>query len=346
MASRDKKAKTRGNESRVHGKSGTSFLVEKAVVIGLLVIVLYAGYISFRIFYSLVYTYEAKTLINTPRAPEAEGAAIRSVLLDSDNGYAHYYLGAYYYRQGRLDDAREELAKALRTIAHPATPLLLLAEIHLFKKEFTQSLDYYYQTFNMNPYPRIEPGKRWYSFAKAAGNAGDIARAIHAFQKAVDYASPMLDVRQNLGSQFCKVGLLKMALMEFERQLFWHPGTRKFYSDVAAVIRLTGDYDEGIRFFSNLVERDPQEIEARRFLAIFYMQKGKYTDAITQLKILHENYPEDESVLYLMGLSYFQQKEFKTAEHYLQTLIEKEPTGRARAHAEEMLNTIRSNEQE
>ena len=177
--SRIKTASTKkGHSSSSSRELNWKVILEKFTLLVALLVVWYVAYVSVKIFYSSASAAEAQRLINTKRAPEAEAAGIRSVLLDPDNGYAHYYLGAFYFRQRRLDEAHRELIKALRTMAHPATPLLQLAEIHLFQRQYKEALRYFDETFKMNPKPRNEPGKRWYSYAKTATNAGNLATAI------------------------------------------------------------------------------------------------------------------------------------------------------------------------
>ncbi|MCX7766996.1 MAG: hypothetical protein N2246_09875, partial [Candidatus Sumerlaeia bacterium] len=276
----------------------------KFISLGVLFFSWYVAYVSLKIFYSDVWTYEAQQLINTRRAPEAEAAGIRSVLFNSDNGYAHYYLGAFYKNQGRLVEAESALKKAIRTMAHPATPLLLLAEINFMRQHYAEALRYYTETFKMNPNPRYESGKRWFAYGKAAVNAGHLAMGIYAFQQAINLKHKAEDLFQSLGAQFYRLGLHQMAILEFEQQILYSPREKRFYTDLAGALQAVGEADEGVRFFSRLrkIENNPQ---VTTFLANFHLQKKDY--AVVQ-QLLDEVLQADEReplALFLMGQCYY-----------------------------------------
>lgn len=334
---------TKKNDSpTTPSQSHLKLIIVKISLLFALWVVWYIAYVNVKIFYSSASTAEAKRLINTKRAPEAEAAGIRAVLLNPDNGYAHYYLGAFYFRQQRLEDAENELRKALRTIAHPATPLLQLAEIHLFRRQFKEALRYFDETFKMNPKPKVEPGKRWYSYAKTATNAGNLATAIYAYQQSLDYGFKATDIHRSLGAQFFRLGLNLMAIFEFERQVLEHPESTKYYIDLVTLLRLTGDVDEGIRFFSKLLNSNITNRDVYSYLALFCVQKKEYDLAISTLSTMLKKYPEDPNILFLLGISFYEKREREQAEKYLHKFIQMNPSDKARKKAEQMLEEMKT----
>lgn len=305
----------------------------------------YGAYMSLKIFYSEVWTYEAQQLINTRRAPEAEAAAIRSVLFDSDNGYAHYYLGAFYKNQGRLAEAESALKKALRTMAHPATPLLLLAEINVLRQQYAEALRYYTETFKMNPNPRYESGKRWFAYGKAAVNAGQLAVGIYAFQQAINLKHRDDDLFQSLGAQFYRLGLHQMAILEFEQQILQYPREKIFYTDLAGALQAAGDADEGIRFFSQLrkIENNPQ---VATFLANFHLQKKNYSDVQQLLSEVIQADEQEPLALFLMGQCYYEQQNFTEAIKYYQLFLQTNPPPKAKRQVEQLLKKLQGGTQQ
>lgn len=304
-----------------------------------LVLSWYGAYVSLKIFYSDVWTYEAQQLINTRRAPEAEAAAIRSVLFDSDNGYAHYYLGAFYKNQGRLAEAESALKKALRTMAHPATPLLLLAEINVLRQQYAEALRYYTETFKMNPNPRYESGKRWFAYGKAAVNAGQLAVGIYAFQQAINFKHKADDLFQSLGAQYYRLGLHRMAILEFEQQILQYPREKRFYMDLAGALQTAGDADEGIRFFSHL-RKIENNAQVTTLLANFHLQKKNYSEVQQLLAEVLQTSEQEPLALFLMGQSYYEQQNFGEAIKYYQLFLQTNPPPNARRQVEQLLKKI------
>lgn len=314
----------------------------KLILLCALISVWYVAFASLKIFYSALFTHEAQQLINTKRAPEAEASAIRSVLFDQDNGYAHYYLGAYYYLQGRMEEAERELLQALRTIAHPATPLLLLAEINLVRHRDKEAVHYFNETFKMEPKPSIEVGKRWHSFGDAAANAGESALGIYAFQQAINFNFTRKEVFKGLGRQFLNLGLPLMAVLAFERQILNYPEEKKFYSDLVAALGTIGDADEGIRFFSQLRQKVNRP-EVIIFLASFYMQKKDFDAAIELMRALLLENPQEATALFTLGICHYEKSEFAEAEKYFRLFLQTKPTSApAKKRAEQMLEKIKS----
>ena len=59
-------------------------------------------------------------------------------------------------------------------------------------------------------------------------------------------------------------------------------------------------------------------------LAENLLRQRKYKKAITVLKNLHKNYPEEESILFMLSLAYYDDGDTKQAEKYLNVLLERE----------------------
>ena len=59
-------------------------------------------------------------------------------------------------------------------------------------------------------------------------------------------------------------------------------------------------------------------------LAENLLRQNKYGDAIILLKELNEEFPEEESILLMLSLAYFDSGDTKHAENYLKVLLEKE----------------------
>jgi tetratricopeptide (TPR) repeat protein len=339
--SKKRKSAHQKQEPQVKLRSkGIPYSLVALCLLGAVVLAWYCAFVYTRMFYSGVNTFTARQLINTRRAPEAEASAIRSVRLDPDNGYAHYYLGSFYHRQRRFDKAEEELYKALRTIAHPATPLLLLAEINLLTQEYKKGLFYFDRTFKMNPKPRVEPARRWYSYAKAAANAGNYAIAVYAFQESLDLLGSVRDIHQSIGAQLYRLGLPNMAILEFERQILMNPDQPQIYTDIATVIREQGNYKEGIRFFEKIYKAGNTRAGVTRFLGIFYMKAKEYDKAIDILEEHKEKNPSDTSALFLLGMTHYEMGNNDNAQKYMTEFIETSPPEKSRLQAQRILDAI------
>ena len=133
-----------------------------------------------------------------------------------------------------------------------------------------------------------------------------------------------------------------MAIFEFERQVLAHPESAQYYIDLVTLLRLTGDAEEGIRFFSKLLNSNVINRDVFTYLGLFYIQKKEYDHAISTLNELLKNYPDDPKALFLLGLSFYEKKERELAEQYLKKFIRANPTAKVRRKAEQMLEEMKS----
>ena len=67
-----------------------------------------------------------------------------------------------------------------------------------------------------------------------------------------------------------------------------------------------------------------EEKKTKIDLAENLLRQRKYKKAITVLKNLHKNYPEEESILFMLSLAYYDDGDTKQAEKYLNVLLERE----------------------
>ena len=67
-----------------------------------------------------------------------------------------------------------------------------------------------------------------------------------------------------------------------------------------------------------------EDKEIKIDLAENLLKQRKYKKAITVLKDLHKNYPDEESILFMLSMVYYDNGDTKQAEKYLNVLLERE----------------------
>lgn len=130
----------------------------KAPLVLILITVLFAGYgywtitRSFDNFLSSFYIRIGRVYAEDPQhsdIPLAVQFMERAIAITPDNGLAHYYLGGYYARSNRLDDAITQYTLATTTYDDVRMEYNL-AQIYFTKRDYTRSEEYYRKTLLLN----------------------------------------------------------------------------------------------------------------------------------------------------------------------------------------------------
>ncbi len=260
--------------------------------------------LGIRQFLSEVYTYESKLKINTPAAYEAEPALLKAIKYNPHNGYAHYFLGAFYQRQGRLDEAKRELHRALQTMAHPATPLRLLAENAYSRHAYDDAVRHFLSSLAMNPKPKHTASLDWYLFAKACAVAGNIPQAITAMKMAQRYGASQSDLHLVLGDYYLQLGNSALALFEYLTDYLRHPEDEAAFARLIKFGEKTGDYTRALAFFKRRYDAGQLSPDGVAFLGLLYYLKKDYSQALTLLNEAITSNPTEARNYYLRGEVY------------------------------------------
>ncbi len=90
--------------------------------------------------------------------------------------------------------------------------------------------------------------------------------------------------------------LLELVFLRFDK---YQPKTSYDYYRLALASDLAGNIKRALRFYNESVEKRPDSIYARHNLALLYMRKKQYTDALTHINNLIDHFPDSYRLLLL-----------------------------------------------
>jgi len=162
---------------------------------------------------------QAASLIREKKFAEAAAALNKSIALDNTDYLAHYYLGVIYFEQGKFQEAVEPLTKATTLNPGYANAYRLLAAVYEKLGDKTQAEKY-------TKLAQEKGGKTAadvYNEGVAAFNAGDMDKAIQAFDGALKLDEKFSAAYYQLGLSYVNKGENEKAVAAFKKYLELKP---------------------------------------------------------------------------------------------------------------------------
>lgn len=166
----------------------------------------------------------------------------------------------------------------------------------------------------------FQDGHYWNTISICYLNKEDYNKAKYYLEKGL--SAKYLDkktkasLHNNLGIIYLKGGMLHQAKAQFEKSL----KTKKLLTTEFNLISLYLEYgmlEKAKRILFPLYERNSQDYDLIFYMGSYYLQKGKYKDALVFFTKLTPKNQRRNDVANAMAISYYQQKNYQAA---LQTL--------------------------
>jgi tetratricopeptide (TPR) repeat protein len=234
-------------------------------------IFIWGAMVAFSEFFSEVEMSFAYNLLNTKDFLKAGPYTDLGVRLNPQNGYARYYRAAYLKKTGNLKEALPEFQRALRTTAHPASVLRLMAEAELDTGDYVSSCEHYRLALQYDPAPRLNPAQVYLDFGHAAQFAGHLGDAMSAFRMSGQFPAPSQSLGPAAGFLMCWLGAVDAGIEEYVFALKQYPALREKFPDWAYAITKVGRYNLGVSLFSRLDAMGLLDARGLCLLASFYL---------------------------------------------------------------------------
>lgn len=166
---------------------------------------------------------EAAAFIREKKYDEAAAALNKSIALDNTVYLAYYYLGVIYFEQGKFQEAVEPLTKATTLNPGYANAYRLLAAVYEKLGDKTQAEKY-------TKLAQEKGGKTApdvYNEGIAAFNAGDMDKAIQAFDEALKLDEKFSPAYYQLGLSYVNKGENEKAVAAFKKYLELKPDSEE-----------------------------------------------------------------------------------------------------------------------
>jgi tetratricopeptide (TPR) repeat protein len=197
----------------------------------------------------------------------------------TENNYlAHNNLGNALARQGKLKQARDHYAKALRI--NPTFPRAYnnLASVLVRQGKSEEAIAYYTKALEIKPnFPKAHN-----NLANVLARQGKNQEAIAHYTKALELKPDFAGAHNNLGNVLEGQGKIKEAVFHFSRALELEPDLAEAHFNLGNALARQGKMDQAQAQFIRAVELKPTFAEAHNSLGVILARKGRLAEAIDQ----------------------------------------------------------------
>ena len=191
----------------------------------------------------------------------------------------HYRLALAYRSLGRVDEAREQIARQGQRIPSIADPLLALVSA------------------------RKHPAEYYAGLGNSAMQTGDLQRAVRAYGLGLSVNPDSIPVRLGLGRAFGALDQVDKAIEQFDHVLALDAGNAGAHLYRGGALELKGEHAAAEAAFAAAVRSEPQNPQARLALANAQMRTGAWSDAAANYARLVDAGHGSVEVSYRRGLA-------------------------------------------
>lgn len=288
------------------------------------------------------------------RLAEATEIAERLLAEEPENLGAYMAAATAYERSGRLDEAERTLRAALE---HHPNRFVLYARLARMRRAAGD------RDGEMAVYREVlaeYPGHygTLVSLGEAQIAVNDIEGAIATYREIADLYPGDLQVVRRLASLEFGAGHYEEAAARLRRAHEQSPEHYEFAYSLGQVLRALGRDEEAAGYFASVPSSHPLFVESRMQIAVLHEEAGRLDDALVEVERLRElrpdrgldfhaaslrartgdfagglallegmlgRSPNDEEILYQIGVLYGIHKDVDQALHYMQRVLEQNP---------------------
>lgn len=184
-----------------------------------------------------------------------------------------------------------------------------LGDALISKKDYEESLKYYLQSLDLNPYN-----------SQTYNNVGNIyfqkkeyIKSADAYKKAIEIAPDYQDAILNLATVYKTMGDKNNALEEINILLEKNPENLKALFFRGDLFESINDVKNAIKDYSAVIALDPGNTDSLICRALLYRQEGMLTEALSDLRNALEAKPDSFEALNTRGLIYLDEKKYDEA---------------------------------
>ncbi len=288
------------------------------------------------------------------RIDEATTIAERLMVDEPDNLGAYMAAATAYERAGRIEDAERALRSALGQ--HPNRFVLYarLARMRRAVEDHAGEIAIYQEV--LSEYP--DHYGTLVSLGEAQIAQKDIDAAIATYTRLADLYPDDLQVMRRLASLEFGTGRYEAAAIRLRAAFEKYPDQAEFAYSLGQVLRALGRDVEAAEYFSAIPSTHVLYVESRMQIAVIHEEAGRFSEALAEverLRVLRPDRaldfhaaalraragdpagglalledmlaesPDDEEILYQLGVFHGSQKNTDEALRYMQLSLEKNP---------------------
>ena len=222
--------------------------------------------------------------------------------LSIDSSYSKYYvtLSDIYLEMGKLKNTIVSLDKAVELDPKNDDAWLKLAEMSIVFNEYNKAIKYIDKAMKIDD---LNP-KSYFLRGQVMLETGDTIHAIKNFQKTLEVEQDFFDAHYQLGLLYLGKKN-KLAVDYFNNALNIDPNSIEARYYLGMYYQETGDYDKAISIYETILEKNPNYVFATYnigYVNLVYLHN--YDEAIEYFTQAIDQHPDYIDAIYNRGLSY------------------------------------------
>lgn len=158
-----------------------------------------------------------------------------------------------------------------------------------------------------------QPAKVVFERAAQALAAGDYAAAERGFDSVIHQEPRNAGALGNLGIIYSRTNRPAEAIAAYKRALQISPDDKAILLNLGLAYLKQEAHGRALPLFERVVAIDPHHYQARQLLALCRVYTGRLLPAIRDLEALRSANPDDQQVLFLLGLAYLKKGDAEAA---------------------------------
>ena len=193
--------------------------------------------------------------------------------VNADNDVAHYLLGDWLTKQGRVQEAMTHYTEALRLKPENAEAHDSMGFALASKGKFSEAIAQYSEALRLKP----AFAAAHCNLGLAMANVGRTEEGIAEISEALRINPDFVEARNNLGIVLVKQGKTGEAIAQFSEVLRLKPTNAEAHNNLGILLANQGRLGEAIAHFSEAVRLEPDFAAARTNLNIALTKQGAET---------------------------------------------------------------------
>jgi tetratricopeptide (TPR) repeat protein len=238
--------------------------------------------------------------LNTKEYQNSFSDMMKVLIIDSSKVAYYLTLSDIYFYTNKTRNSKRALEKAIELDDKNTEALLKLAELYLYVKQNDKSIEYINKVLKIDQYN----AKAYFMKGMNYKDLKDTAKAISSMQTAVEQD-------QNYYHAYMQLGILTaarknpLALQYYKNAIRIQPNSIDTWYAIGKFYQDSGDWENAIRTYNELIALDSQNKYARYNLGVIYLiNLKKYNLAVDHFTEAIQVAPNYTEAYYSRGLSY------------------------------------------
>ena len=265
----------------------------------------------------------AAYLVQEGRLDEAEAQAQTALTDPATRAAANSVLGTIRFQQHRFDDSIIFFKKAIQLDERLVGAHLSLAQVYMLQGEPALALPLLERalTLDASKVPRdlmIKVGVR-------LATQGEARPAIELLERARDGGPPSYELAFNLAGAYLLNNDPPRALETYDAALALKPDSVPALRQAAAVAEQRGEFERSLSYWMRAKKIDPEDPEILLGFGRVCLRMDLLDDAEPALVKAAALKPADRTYQYTLAAAKVGKKQFESAQHLVEPLVEKQP---------------------